>query len=49
MKQYLIQKGVSSDKLSAIGYGEASPVADNNTEDGREQNRRIEFNIKGIK
>ena len=49
VKQYLVQKGVSSDKLTAIGYGEASPIADNNTEDGREQNRRIEFNIKGIK
>jgi outer membrane protein OmpA-like peptidoglycan-associated protein len=45
VKESLIQNGVSSTKLTAIGRGEESPVADNETEDGRSQNRRIEIEI----
>jgi OmpA-OmpF porin, OOP family len=42
---YLNSKGISSDRLVAMGYGETSPVATNDTEEGRELNRRVEFKI----
>lgn len=34
--------------MTAVGYGEATPIADNATEEGREANRRIEFILKGL-
>ena len=42
---YLIDQGVDGARLSAIGYGETLPIADNDTPEGRAQNRRIEFNV----
>ncbi len=42
---YLIGKGISSDRLIAKGYGEYVPVATNDTELGRQENRRTEFKI----
>lgn len=42
---YLNSKGITSDRLVAMGYGENSPVATNETEEGRELNRRVEFKI----
>jgi len=41
VRDYLVQQGVSEQQLTAKGYGEAQPVADNNTEEGRSQNRRV--------
>ena len=41
----LINKGVSSSRLSAIGRGEDMPIASNNTKDGRAMNRRIEAEL----
>lgn len=45
VRQYLIGAGVPADQLVAQGYGEASPRASNETDDGRAQNRRVEFKI----
>ncbi len=44
---YLILHQVNADRLSAVGYGEKKPLADNTTAQGRGQNRRIEFNVLG--
>lgn len=41
----LVNLGVSKDRLSAEGYGDQHPVADNNTEEGRQQNRRIAVRV----
>jgi OOP family OmpA-OmpF porin len=43
---YLVQGGVAPDRLFAVGYGEARPIADNDTSEGRAQNRRIEFIVE---
>ena len=43
--QYLTEHGISAARLSSAGYGDTQPVADNKTKKGREQNRRVEFNI----
>lgn len=42
---YLIVAGVSSARLDAKGFGEEQPIASNDTEEGKAQNRRIEFNV----
>ena len=42
---YLISKNVAADRLTIIGYGENLPKYLNDTEDGRAQNRRVEFMI----
>ncbi len=42
---YLISKGIGGERLVAKGYGSTDPVAENNTEDGRQRNRRTEVKI----
>jgi outer membrane protein OmpA-like peptidoglycan-associated protein/tetratricopeptide (TPR) repeat protein len=42
---YLIGKGIAASRLEAKGYGETVPIASNDTDDGRQQNRRTEFKI----
>ena len=44
--EYLIQLGVSADRLSTKGYGETSPLTENNTSEGRTANRRVEFKVQ---
>jgi len=45
VEEYLISKGISLDRLEAVGYGESNPIAANDTREGRATNRRVEFNI----
>ena len=42
---YLIKKGVAKTRLVAKGYGEEKPIATNDTEEGRQKNRRTEFKV----
>jgi outer membrane protein OmpA-like peptidoglycan-associated protein len=43
--RYLVSKGVPLHRISIVGLGEANPAADNNTRDGRAQNRRVEVRV----
>ena len=43
--EYMIRKGISKDRVTAVGYGSSRPKADNGTEAGRKQNRRIEIRV----
>lgn len=45
VRNYLIENGVNPGRLTAVGYGETQPIQSNETEEGRERNRRVEFNI----
>ena len=42
---YLIEKGIASDRLKAKGYADLKPIADNDTPEGRAKNRRTEFMV----
>jgi len=43
---YFMKKGVVGSRISAAGFGETQPIADNNTADGRATNRRVEIRLK---
>jgi len=42
---YLVKSGIDKKRLSTKGFGPDKPVASNETDEGRQQNRRIEFRI----
>ena len=45
VRDLLIQRGVSTSRIQTVGFGENMPVATNNTEAGRQMNRRVEIKI----
>jgi len=46
VKAYLESKGIDAGRISSTGYGETTPVADNNTAAGRAKNRRVEMTLR---
>lgn len=46
VRQYLITQGVDEARLTAVGYGETQPIADNASAAGRAENRRVELRVK---
>jgi len=48
VKSYLVSKSISEKRMKAIGFGESKPLSSNNTEEGRQKNRRVEFKIVNI-
>lgn len=47
VKDYLVAHGIAAERLTVVGKGEGTPVASNDTEEGRFQNRRVEFHFDG--
>jgi OmpA-OmpF porin, OOP family len=45
VKAYIANKGVNADRMTAIGFGETKPVADNSVNSGRILNRRVDFKL----
>ncbi len=43
--KYIVDKGISSDRLESAGFGMEQPLVDNNSEENRAKNRRVEFKI----
>jgi len=39
----IVAQGIAADRLSPVGFGQDKPITDNNTEEGRAQNRRVEL------
>ena len=46
VKDYLINSGISADRMSAVGFGEGQPTVSNDTRKGRMTNRRVEFKVE---
>ncbi|MGQ0700609.1 MAG: OmpA family protein [Panacagrimonas sp.] len=47
VKAYLVSEGVQDPRMKTLGHGESLPVADNQTDEGREFNRRVELKVTG--
>lgn len=49
VKAYLVSKGIAASKITTIGKGETQPVATNKTAAGRQKNRRVDIEFRGVK
>jgi outer membrane protein OmpA-like peptidoglycan-associated protein len=47
VRDALVARGVDTRRIQTVGYGEARPIASNDTSGGRQQNRRIEVVVSG--
>jgi OmpA-OmpF porin, OOP family len=43
--EYILSKGIAANRITSQGYGETKPIATNDTDEGRQLNRRVEFKI----
>lgn len=48
VEAYLVSRGVSAERLSSVGHGETLPVASNQTKEGLQANRRVEFVLRTV-
>jgi hypothetical protein len=48
VRAYLVKRGIDGSRLTAVGFGETRPVADNKTKAGRAANRRVEFTTSHV-
>jgi outer membrane protein OmpA-like peptidoglycan-associated protein len=46
VRDYLVSRGIASDRVDAVGFGPDKPVADNASAEGRANNRRVEIVVK---
>ncbi len=49
VKSYLVSRGIPASKITTIGKGESQPVATNKTAEGRQKNRRVDIEFKGVR
>jgi outer membrane protein OmpA-like peptidoglycan-associated protein len=47
VRDYLVQQGVAANSVSAMGFGNSSPVTSNDNAAGRQENRRVELVVSG--
>jgi outer membrane protein OmpA-like peptidoglycan-associated protein len=47
VRDYLIAQGLNMNSLTAVGFGKSNPIASNETNQGRQQNRRVEMIVSG--
>lgn len=45
VRNYLVNSGVAPNRINVVAYGQTRPIADNSTENGRQQNRRVELTV----
>ena len=45
VRDYLVSQDIAADRMETAGFGETLPIADNDTPEGRADNRRIEFRL----
>jgi outer membrane protein OmpA-like peptidoglycan-associated protein len=48
VRNYLVERGLDAQRLSAVGRGEAAPIADNDTAEGRATNRRVAIVVRNV-
>ncbi len=48
VKQYLVENDIAAFRIAAVGYGEKAPIASNESDEGRQKNRRVEVKITEI-